>query len=78
MLKENTSYKCLSLIVLESIIRVNKKYYPPTLLEKCKNEKIRNKVYNRISNDLDLSSSDELDNETENETDNGSDSDSND
>ena len=44
MLKENTSYKCLSLIVLESIIRVNKKYYPPTLLEKCKNEKIRNKV----------------------------------
>ena len=39
MLKENTSCKCLSLNVLESIIRVNKKYYPPTLLEKCKNKK---------------------------------------
>ena len=26
--KENVSYKCLSLIMLDSVIRVNKKYYP--------------------------------------------------
>ena len=26
--KENASYKCLSLIMLDSLIRVNKKYYP--------------------------------------------------
>ena len=26
--KENTSYKCLSLIMIDSAIRVNKKYYP--------------------------------------------------
>ena len=26
--KENASYKCLSLIVLDFVIRVNKKYYP--------------------------------------------------
>ena len=26
--KENASYKCLSLIMLDSVIRVNKKYYP--------------------------------------------------
>ena len=26
--KENESYKCLSLIMLYSVIRVNKKYYP--------------------------------------------------
>ena len=31
--KENALYKCLSLIVLDSVIRVNKKYYPQTLLE---------------------------------------------
>ena len=28
--KENTLYKCLSLIMLDSVIRVNKKYYPQT------------------------------------------------
>ena len=36
--KENASYKCLSLIVLDSVIRANKKYYPQTLLEECKYE----------------------------------------
>ena len=34
--KENASYKCLSSIMLDSIIRVNKKYYPQTLLEESK------------------------------------------
>ena len=34
--KENASYKCLSLIMLDSVIRVNKKYYPQKLLEECK------------------------------------------
>ena len=28
--KENASYKCLSLTVLDSVIRVDKKYYPQT------------------------------------------------
>ena len=30
--KENASHKCLSLIVLDSVIRANKKCYPRTLL----------------------------------------------
>ena len=34
--KENASYKCLSLIMLDSVISVNKKYYPHKLLEECK------------------------------------------
>ena len=38
VLKENASYKCLSLIMLDSVIRVNKKHYPQTLLEECKYE----------------------------------------
>ena len=29
--KENSSYKCLSIITFESIIKVNKKYYPQIL-----------------------------------------------
>ena len=34
--KENASYKCLSLIMLDSVIRANKKFYPQTLLEEYK------------------------------------------
>ena len=34
--KANASYKCLSLIMLDSVIRVNKKHYPQTLLEEGK------------------------------------------
>ena len=33
--KENASYESLSLIMLDSVIRVNKKHYSQTLLEKC-------------------------------------------
>ena len=40
---EKASYKCLSLVMLDSVIRVNKKYYPQTLLEKCKYEIQKNK-----------------------------------
>ena len=73
--KENASYKCLSVIMLESVIRANKKYYPQTLLEECKYEIKKNKLENLINDDLDLSSSDESDNESDNEFDNGSDND---
>ena len=36
--KENVSNVCLPLIILNSIIRINKKYYPQTFLEECKCE----------------------------------------
>ena len=65
--KENASYKCLSLIMLYSVIRVNKKYYPQTLLEECKYEIKKSKMENLIHDDLDLSSSD---NETDSDSDN--------
>ena len=54
MLKENTSYDCLSLITLVSVIRVNRKYYPQTLLEECKYKIRKNKIDNLINNDLEL------------------------
>ena len=73
MPKENASYKCSSLITLDTVIRVNKKYYPQRLLEECKYAIRKNKVDDLINDDLDLSSSDESDNESENESDNQSD-----
>ena len=59
--------------MLDSVIRVNKKYYPQTLLEECKYVIRKNKMENLINDDLDLSSSDESDNESDNETDNKTD-----
>ena len=57
------------MIILDSVIRANKKYYPQTLLEECKHEIKMNRMENLINDDLDPSSSDE----SENEFDNGSD-----
>ena len=59
--------------MLDSAIRVNKKYYPETLLEECKYKTKKNKMENLINDDLDLSSSDnESNNESDNESDNES------
>ena len=77
--KENASCKYLSLIMLDSVIKLNKKYHPQTLLEECKYEIKMNELENFINDDLDLSSKDnETDNEYDSESDNGSDSESND
>ena len=64
--KENASFYFLSLIMLEPVIRANKKYYPQTLLEERKYVIRKNKMENLINDDLDLSSSDESDNESDN------------
>ena len=70
---KNTPCKCLSLIILDSVIKVNKKYYPQTLLEECKYEIKKNKVENLINDDLEPGSPDdesESDNQSDDETDN--------
>ena len=67
--KENASYKCISLIMLDSVIRVNKKCYPQTLLEECKYVIRKKEMENLINNNLSLSSSDESENESDNESD---------
>ena len=69
--KEDASYKCLSLMMLDSVIRVNKKYYLQTLLEECKYVIRKNKMESLINDDLD-----ESDNESDNESDIESDSES--
>ena len=59
--------------MLDFVIRINKKYYPQTLLEECKYVIRKNKIENLINDDLHLSSSDESDNDSDNESDNGTD-----
>ena len=65
------------MIMLDSVIGVNKKYYPQTLLEERKYEIKKKKMENFINDNLDLSLSDNetdsvSDNEVDNESDNGS------
>ena len=65
--------------MLDSVIRVNKNYYPQILLEECKYEIKKNKMENLINDDLDLSSSDnETDSDSDNEADNESENESDD
>ena len=66
--KENASYDCLSLITLDSVIRVSKKYYPQTLLEECKYKIRKNKRDNLINDDLELDSNSESYNEFKSES----------
>ena len=41
---KNTAYKCLSLIILDSLVRANKKYYSNTL-EECLIVYVNNALY---------------------------------
>ena len=60
--EKSKPYKCVSLISLDSIIKINKKYYPQTLLQKSVYKLINKKVENIITN-INLDSSSESDNE---------------
>ena len=74
MPKEKAPCKCLSIIMLDSVLKAYKKYHPQTILEECKyvEEKIKTKNYI----DEDLKSDCGSNNETESDTDTN-DSDSN-
>ena len=61
--KKIEAYRCISLISLDSIIKINKKYYPQTLLQECVYKLINRKVENIITN-INLDSSSESDNES--------------
>ena len=52
MPKEKAPCKCLSIIMLDSVIKPKKKYYPQTLFEECKYEQERIKIENLIDDDL--------------------------
>ena len=52
MPKEKATCKRLSIIMLDSVIKAKKKYYPQTLLEECKYEQEKIKMENLIDDDL--------------------------
>ena len=58
--------------MLDSVIKVNKKYYPQTLLGECKYAQEKIKTENYIDEDLEKSESDS-DSNNEIESDNGND-----
>ena len=69
MPKEKARCKCLSIIMIDSVIKANKKYYPQTFLEECKYMQEKIKIENYINEDLENSDSDtESDSDSNNET----------
>ena len=66
--KEKAPCQCLSIIMIDSIIRVNKKYYPQTLSEECKYIQENIKMENYINENLkDSESGDETGSEIDSE-----------
>ena len=71
MPKEKAPCKCLSIIMIDSVIKANKKYYLQPLLEECKYIQEKMKTENYIVEELEKSKSEsESDNETESDIDN--------
>ena len=71
MPKEKAPCKCLSIIMLDSVIKANKKYYPQAFLEECKYIQEKIKTENYIDEDLEKDESDRNSNdETESDIDN--------
>ena len=58
MPKEKAPCKCLSMIMIDPVIKANKKYYPQTLLEECKYIQQKIKIEKYIKEDLENSESD--------------------
>ena len=65
--KQKAPCKCLSIVMLDLVIKANKKYYPQTLFEECKyvQEKIKNE--DCIDEELDSNSNDETESDIDNE-----------
>ena len=58
MPEEKAPCRCLSIIMPDSVIKANKKYYPQTFLEECKYVQEKIKTDNYIVEDLEKSESD--------------------
>ena len=71
MPKEKAPCKCLLIIMIDSVIKANKKSYPQTLFEECKYTQDKIKIENYINDDLEDSDSDsDSNNETKSDIDN--------
>ena len=69
--KEKAPCKFLSIIMIDSVIKANAKYYPQPLLEECKYIQEKMKTESYIDEELEKIESDsESDNETKSDIDN--------
>ena len=69
--KEKEQYKCLSIIILDSVLKAYEKYHPQTYLEECKykQQKQKQKLKNNYINE-DLKSDTDSNDETKSDSDN--------
>ena len=69
MPKEKAPCKCLSIIMIDSVIKANKKYYPQTFLEECKylQEKIKTENEDLENSESDSDSNNEIESGIDNE-----------
>ena len=65
--KEKEPRKCLSIIIMDSVIKSNKKYYPQTFLEECKYVQEKIETENYIDEDVNSDSNDETESDIDND-----------
>ena len=68
--EEKIPHKCLSIIILDSVIYAYEKYHPQTFLEECKYVKENIKTKNYIDEELKSESDTDSDTDTDTDTDN--------
>ena len=69
MPKKKAPCKCLPIIMLDSVVKANKMYYPQMSLEECKYAQEKIKIENLIDDNLEKTESDS-DSNDETESDN--------
>ena len=69
MPKEKAPCKCISIIMLDSVIETDVKYFSLTFLEDCKYVQEKTKFENYINEELDSDSSDEKESNIDNDSD---------
>ena len=67
--EEKIPHKCLSIIILDSIIYVYEKYHPQIFLEECKYAKENIKTKNYIDKELQLESDSNSDSDSDSDSD---------
>ena len=72
--KENMHYTCIACITIDSVMKIDKKYFPQVYLEECKYKIKKTQMSRFISAELNLDS--ESDDDSDNDSDNGSDNNS--
>ena len=69
MPKEDSKYICLSVILIDSVFRTGKNYYPQVFLEECKYVVKEEKIPKYIIEDIEVSSDSERENSDEENSD---------